>query len=86
MMEGEGVVKANGPGRRGRRPLQLKYKAVLQAPCGQIERGKGGRQPSPDSAGGAEPRPYGHPIPTAGVRGNTRLKSGAEYAGVKNKQ
>ena len=23
------------------------------------ERGKGGRQPSPDGAGGAEPRPYG---------------------------
>ena len=33
------------------------------------ERGKGGRQPSPDGAGGAEPRPYAHPIPTAGVRG-----------------
>ena len=33
------------------------------------ERGKGGRQPSPDGTGGAEPRPYAHPIPTAGVRG-----------------
>ena len=33
------------------------------------ERGKGGRQLSPDGAGGAEPRPYAHPIPTAGVRG-----------------
>ena len=33
------------------------------------ERGKGGRQPSPDGAGGAEPRPYAHSIPTAGVRG-----------------
>ena len=50
------------------------------------ERGKGGRQPSPNGTGGAEPRPYGHPISTEGVRGNTRLKSGAEYAGVKNKQ
>ena len=28
-----------------------------------------GGSPLPDGAGGAEPRPYAHPIPTAGVRG-----------------
>ena len=68
-------------GRRGRRPLRLKDKVILTAACGGLrtvrpteqqrksERGKGGLQPSPDGAGGAEPRPYGHPISTAGVRG-----------------
>ena len=69
--------KGVAAGRRGRRPLQLKDKAVLRAPCGQIERGKGERQSSPDSAGGAEPRPYGHPIPTAGGRGAWRRTTSA---------
>ena len=63
--------KGKAAGRRGRRPLQLKDKAVLRAPCGQIERGKGGRQPSPNGTGGAEPRPYGHPISPSG--GSERL-------------
>ena len=55
-------------GRRERRPLQLKCQVVPRERCGgqragrpteqqrKSERGKGGRKPSPDGAGGAEPR------------------------------
>ena len=69
-----GKKLCNPAGRRGRRPLQLKCQVVPKARCGgqrtirpteqqrKSERGKGGRMPSPDGAGGAEPRPYAHPI------------------------
>ena len=79
-------------GRRGRRPLQLKCQVVPRERCGgqrtgrpteqqrKSERGKGGRKPSPDGAGGAEPRPYAHPISHCGGSG-PRLKSGAKPVG-----
>ena len=38
------------------------------------ERGKGGRQPSPDSAGGTEPRPTGIPFPQRGFGGTPEFK------------